>query len=84
MRFTCTKKKKSININAAEGHGRLDGHKIGPELRTIPLCRFNFPKFPMDKTRLILGMSKELDKEEISKKNKRFENNHQMSYTSNI
>ena len=68
--FTCKKRSKLITINADEGHGKFDGQKNGQELREIPLCRFNFPKYPMEKTKLILSMSKELSKEEISKRTK--------------
>jgi hypothetical protein len=68
--FTCSKKGKTINIKSNEGHGKNDGCQHGPELRNIPLCRFNIPKFPMDKTRLILGMSKDLDETVISKRTK--------------
>ena len=62
--FTCAKKNKTITIGTNEGHGRFDGVKLGPELRNIPLCRFSFPKYPMEKTKLILGMKKELNQEE--------------------
>ena len=50
--FTCAKKKKTISIKANEGHGRLDNQIRGPELRDIPVCRFYFPKFPMDEKSL--------------------------------
>jgi hypothetical protein len=59
--FTCAKKKKTITIKEGEGHGRLSGHMKGPELRNIPVCRFRFPRFPMDETKLILGISKDAD-----------------------
>jgi hypothetical protein len=68
--FTCTKKSKTITIGAKEGHGKYDGIKCGPDLINIPLCRFNFPKYPMDETRLISGMSKDLNQEEIAKRSK--------------
>ena len=68
--FTCSKKGKTITIKSNEGHRKNDGHEKGPELRNIPLCRFNIPKFPMDKTILILGISKDLDETIISKRTK--------------
>ena len=68
--FTCAKKGKTITIKENEGHGKNDGRMKGQELRDIPLCRFNIPKFPMDRTRLILAMNKDLEEEEISKRNK--------------
>ena len=63
--FTCAKKKKTITIKSNEGHGRLDGVINGPELTNIPVCRFKFPKFPMDETKLLFGLSKETDETTI-------------------
>ena len=63
--FTCKKKKRGIKIKSNEGHGRLDGRIEGPKIDTTD-CRFNFPQFPLNKTQLILGIPKDLDKEEIS------------------
>jgi hypothetical protein len=68
--FTCSKKGKTITIKSNEGHGKDDGSSTGSELRNVPLCRFNIPKFPMDKTRLILGISKDLDEEIVSQRTK--------------
>ena len=59
--FTCAKKRKFITIKETEGHGRLDNINKGPRLSNIPVCRFKFPKFPLDRTTLILGMKKDLD-----------------------
>ena len=33
----------------------------GIELSNISICRFRFPTFPLDETKLITGMSKEID-----------------------
>ena len=55
--FTCAKKKKTISLKEHEGHGRLSGLIKGPELLNIPVCRFRFPRFPMDETKLVLGIS---------------------------
>ena len=63
--FTCAKKGKVITIKENEGHGRLDGITKGPELRNIPICRFKFPKFPLDETRLVFGMPKDIDDNEV-------------------
>ena len=68
--FTCAKKKKTITIKKTEGHGRLDGHVTGNELTNIPICRFKFPKFPLDETKVIIGMPKDTD-EGIVKERKR-------------
>ena len=59
--FTCAKKMKTISIKETEGHGRLDGQVKGPALINIPVCRFRFPKFPLDETRLIKGVNKDAD-----------------------
>ena len=66
--FTCRKKKKGITVKKDEGHGRFDGEIEGPEIYDSTDCRFNFPQFPMNKTKLILGIPKDLDKEELSKR----------------
>ena len=55
-----------INIAANEGHGRLDG-EIEGEFLTVPVCRFNFPKNPIDKTEFILAFPKDHNEEEIKK-----------------
>ena len=46
--FTCAKKKKTMTINENKGHGRLDGIIKDQEMKNISLCRFKFPKFPLD------------------------------------
>ena len=68
--FTCSKKGKTITINASEGHGRKDRSMIGRELLNIPICRFNIPKFPMDRTKLILGIRKDLDEKIVDQRKK--------------
>ena len=52
--FTCHKKRKIMTIKATEGHGRYDGRE-GEELSRVPVCRFKFPKYPMDETKVLLG-----------------------------
>ena len=68
--FTYSKKGKTITINASEGHGRKDRSMIGRELLNIPICRFNIPKFPMDRTKLIVGIRKDLDEKIVDKRKK--------------
>ena len=63
--FTCKKKKKTITVRKLEGHGRLDGKIEGQQISGYFECRFNFPQFPMNRTRLILGASKDLNPEEF-------------------
>ena len=58
-KFTCHKKKKTITIKSTEGHGKNDGKCLGKELCHIPVCRTNFPRFPMRKTKLLMGFSKD-------------------------
>ena len=64
--FTCAKKCKTMTIGESEGHGRLDGVIKGTELSNISVCRFRFPKFPLDVNKLIIGMPKET-KEDVIK-----------------
>ena len=64
--FSCAKKGKTLTVDEREGHGRLDGLKKGKRLKNITLCRFNFPKYPMPRTKLIVAMSKDID-EDIDK-----------------
>ena len=63
--FTCDKKKRSMTINGNEGHGRLDGLINKEALTNITVCRFNFPKFPLDETKLVLGISKDTEESTI-------------------
>ena len=68
--FTCKKKIKTINIKSTEGHGIDDGINCGPELMNVPICRFNFPKYPSDETKFILGISKDIDKDVLESRRK--------------
>ena len=65
-KFTCKKKGKIIKIMPNEGHGIRDG-EIVDELLTVPVCRFNFPKNPIDKTEFILSFPKDHDKVELKR-----------------
>ena len=49
-----------MTINENEGFGRFDGIKKGTKLQNLPVCRFHYPKFPMDETKLIVGLSKDI------------------------
>ena len=68
--FTCKKKKKGITIKANEGHGRLDEKIEGQKISDYTDCRFKFPQFPMNTTKLILGIPKDIDNDELSKRKK--------------
>ena len=50
--FTCYKKKGMVTIGEHNGHGRLDGVKIGPILK-VRTCRFMFPRPPVRKTSVV-------------------------------
>ena len=54
-------KSNAITIKENEGHGRLDGEIKGPLLQNISICRFRFPKFPLDETKVVRGISKDSD-----------------------
>ena len=66
--FSCMKKKKFITVRANEGHGRLDGKIIGPDIQNIPVCRFNFPKYPSNETKVLLPPKTTLDEAEMKKR----------------
>ena len=68
--FTCEKKKKTITIKENEGHGINIKSSTSAELQNIPICRFHYPRFPMEETKLILGVSSELDETIAKKRNK--------------
>ena len=68
--FTCAKKGKTITIKDNEGHGRLDGTIKGPELKNIPVCRFKIPRFPLDETKLVLAISKDIEESDIKERKK--------------
>ena len=59
-----------MTLKEHEGHGKFSGFIKGPELTNIPVCRFRFPRFPMDETKLILGISKDED-EQVVKEHKK-------------
>jgi hypothetical protein len=64
--FTCHKRKKTITIRANEGHafGETNMSKM-IELPHVPVCRFLFPRAPMDKTTVLLGFNKDESEELI-------------------
>ena len=53
---TCNKKRKTMTIKQNKGHDILDGIVIDDEMKNIPIRRFTFPRFPNDRTRLIIGI----------------------------
>ena len=66
--FTCAKKRKTLTIRETEGHGRQDGHIKGPALINIPICRFRFPRFPLNETKVVLGLPKDADENNIKER----------------
>ena len=63
---SCLKKKRMVRIGAKEGHGRFDGDKEDVEI-FLPVCRYNYPKNPIDKTEFITSFPKDHDPKEIKK-----------------
>ena len=59
-----------MTINENEGHGRLDGIFKDQEMKNISVCRFKFPKFPLDETKLVLGISKDTDEKLVKNRKK--------------
>jgi hypothetical protein len=66
--FTCKKKRKTITVRRTEGHGRLDGLIEAQKIPDYVECRFNFLQFPLNRTRFILGIPKDLNSEELAKR----------------
>ena len=64
--FTCKKKGKVIRILAGEGHGRKDGERE-TEMLLVPVCRFNHPKNPIDKTEFLMAFPENHDELELKK-----------------
>ncbi len=65
-RVSCHKKRKTITIKSSEGHGKHTRNE--QEIPNFPICRYNFPQFPMPETSLILAPVQDLDKEEVSRR----------------
>ena len=63
-RQSCLKKKKILRISPLEGHGHLDGKKESDEL-IVCICRYNFPKNPMDKAEFLYAFPENVDKNEL-------------------
>ena len=63
--FTCAKKGKLMTIKENEGFGRLDGSIKGPLLSNISVCRFRFPRFPLDETRVVQGLPKDTSEDVV-------------------
>ena len=72
--FTCFKKKKTITIKKNEGHGISKPPPDAVDLIAVPICRFGFPKFPMDKTVALMGYAKDEDKEIVTRGKKDLSN----------
>ena len=68
--FTCEKKMKAMTIKAEEGHGRLDGIVTKEALENLKICRFRFPRFPLDETMIIQGISKDEDEKVVLQRKK--------------
>ena len=66
--FSCQKKNKVFTIRKHEGHGKNDGKFEGPKISNYVHCRYNFPQFPLNRTKLILGMSKSLDEKDVKQR----------------
>lgn len=72
--FTCFKKKKTITIKKNEGHGISKPPPNAVDLIAVQICRFGFPRFPMDKTVALMGFSKGEDKELVTRGKKDYTN----------
>ena len=64
--FSCHKKKKFVTLQKNEGHAfRKNSIITGPILENIPVCRYKFPRLPMDKTEVLIAFQKDEDEEVI-------------------
>ena len=45
----------------------MHGQKKGNELLSVPICRFRFPKFPLNETTLVTGISRETSEDDVKK-----------------
>ena len=70
--FTCAKKSRTITIKQNEGHGRHDGRIEREMLVNIPVCRFRFPKFPIDETCIVQAMPKDIEEKNSKERTKDF------------
>ena len=59
-----------MTIKEMEGHGKYDDKRRGDRISNFVQCRYRFPQFPINKTKFILGMSKELTVEETERRKK--------------
>ena len=65
--FSCHKKKKTVTLQKNEGHKFKKNNSIitGPILENIPVCRYKFPRLPMDKTEVLIAFQKDEDEKVI-------------------
>ena len=60
--FSCYKKRKTVTLKSTQGHAfKGKGITTGPVLENIPICRFKFPRLPMDQTTVLLAFQKNED-----------------------
>ena len=55
------RKCKGFRVLEKEGYGK-DQHRNGGTIEEI-LCRFNFPKFPMNETKILIALPKDTEEE---------------------
>ena len=68
--FTCEKRMKTITIKSDEGHGRRDGLVEEEAIENVRACRFKFPRFPSDETKVVLALSKDEDEKIVIQRRK--------------
>ena len=61
-----------MTVKAYEGHSIDFIGGQNEEILNIPLCRFQFPRFPMEETKLILGVSDDSDEAIVKSRTKDF------------
>jgi len=61
---------RTITIKSDEGHGRRDGVAEEEAIENVRACRFKYPHFPSDETKIVLALSKDEDEKIITQRRK--------------
>ena len=68
--FSCHKKKKFMKVHKKEGLGLNEEDDDDKEEVIAKICRFRFPRYPLDATTLIFPLTKSDDAKEVNKMKK--------------
>lgn len=68
--FSCHKKKKYMKVHKKEGLGLNEEDNDDTEEIIAKICRFRFPRYPLDSTTLVFPLTKSDDTKEVNKMKK--------------